>query len=174
MGPHRGRAPGRTVTYQLLRPYPTSASGRVPPQRAADKLTLLVCRWGQLAVLDQLVVVILDVVDDPQDLDEAEGGSQPPQGRLLLGVDVGHGPIRLPPWRLVAAGPEMQVDAAALELELVDLAFAVVLAAGLEREQFGISRELLQLGQQFSHRHAVRVARRAQLGMRVKLEVALP
>ena len=94
MGPHRGRAPGRTVTYQLLRPYPTSASGRVPPQRAADKLTLLVCRWGQLAVLDQLVVVILGVVDDPQDLDEAEGGSQPPQGRLLVGVgvDLGHGP----------------------------------------------------------------------------------
>jgi hypothetical protein len=44
---------------------------------------------GQLAVLDQLVVVILGVVDDPQDLDEAEGGSQPPQGRLLLGVDLG-------------------------------------------------------------------------------------
>jgi hypothetical protein len=28
------------------------------------------------------------------------------------------------------------------------------LAAGLEREQFGISRELLQFGQQFSYRHA--------------------
>ena len=139
MGPHRGRAPGRTVTYQLLRPYPTSASGRVPPQRAADKLTLLVCRWGQLAVLDQLVVVILDVVDDPQDLDEAEGGSQPPQGRLLLGVDVGHGPIRLPPWRLVAAGPEMQVDAAALELGLVDLALAIVFAAGLERQDLKVA-----------------------------------
>jgi hypothetical protein len=25
------------------------------------------------------------MVDDPQDLDEAEGGSQPPQGRLLVG-----------------------------------------------------------------------------------------
>jgi hypothetical protein len=74
---------------------------------------------GQLAVLDQLVVVILGVVDDPQDLDEAEGGSQPPQGRLLLGVDLGHGPSRLPPWRIVAAGPEMQVDPAALERELI-------------------------------------------------------
>jgi hypothetical protein len=87
---------------------------------------------GQLAVLDQLVVVILGVVDDPQDLDEAEGGSQPPQGRLLLGVDLGHGPSRLPPWRIVAAGPEMQVDPAALELELIDLALAVVLTPSLD------------------------------------------
>jgi hypothetical protein len=30
------------------------------------------------------------VVDDPQDLNEAEGGSQPAQGRLLVGVDLGH------------------------------------------------------------------------------------
>jgi hypothetical protein len=48
----------------------------------------------------------------------------------------------------------VQVDRAALELELVDLALTVIMAAGLEREQFGISRELLQLGQQFSYRHA--------------------
>jgi hypothetical protein len=27
------------------------------------------------------------VVDDRQDLDEAEGGSQPPQSRRLVGVD---------------------------------------------------------------------------------------
>jgi hypothetical protein len=40
----------------------------------------------------------------------------------------------------------VQVDPAALELELVDLALAVMLAAGLERDQFGISRQLLQLG----------------------------
>jgi hypothetical protein len=31
-------------------------------------------------------------------------------------------------------GPQVQVDPAALELELVDLAFAVVVAPGLERE----------------------------------------
>jgi hypothetical protein len=31
------------------------------------------------------------VVDDPQDLDEAEGGSQPPQGRHLVWVELGHG-----------------------------------------------------------------------------------
>jgi hypothetical protein len=37
---------------------------------------------------------------------------------------------RLPPWRLVPAGPQVQVHPAALELELVDLALAVVLTAG--------------------------------------------
>jgi len=51
-----------------------------------------------------------------------------------FGVDLGHGTGRLPPRWLVAAGPEVQVNPAALELELVDLAFAVVLAPGLERE----------------------------------------
>jgi hypothetical protein len=35
-----------------------------------------VCRWGQLAVLDQLVVVSLGVVDDPQDPDEAKGAGR--------------------------------------------------------------------------------------------------
>ena len=63
---------------------------------------------------------------------EAEGGSQPPQGRLLVGVDLGHGLGWLRPRRLVPAGPEVKVDPVALEFELVDLAFAVVLAAGLE------------------------------------------
>jgi hypothetical protein len=38
------------------------------------------------------VLVLVVVVEDPQDLDEAEGGAQPPQGRLLVGVDLGHGP----------------------------------------------------------------------------------
>jgi hypothetical protein len=101
------------------------------------------------------------VVDDRQDLDEAEGGPQASQGRRLVGVELGHGPSRLPPRWLVASGPQVQVDPTALKLELVDLALAVILAAGLEREQFGISRELLQLGQQFSYRHALRVAWRA-------------
>jgi hypothetical protein len=62
----------------------------------------------------------------------AEGGSEPPQGRLLVGVDLGHGSGRLPPWRIVAAGPQVQVDPAALEFKLVDLALAVVLATRLE------------------------------------------
>jgi hypothetical protein len=38
----------------------------------------------------------------------------------------------------------VQVDPAALELELVDLALAVVLAPGLEREQLGVAREHLK------------------------------
>jgi hypothetical protein len=103
-----------------------------------------------------MVVLVLVglVVDDLQDLDEAKGGSQPPQGRRLVGIDLGHRPSRLPPRWLVSSGPEVQVDPAALELELVDLALAVILAAGLEREQFGISRELLQFGQQLPYRHA--------------------
>jgi hypothetical protein len=60
----------------------------------------------------------------------------------------------------------VQVD---LELELVDLAIAVVLAAGLEREQFGISRELLQLSQQFSYRRALSVARAARTEMQLEI-----
>jgi hypothetical protein len=61
------------------------------------------------------------VVDDPQDLNEAKGGSQPPQGRLLVGVDLGHGPDRLPPRWLLAAGPQVQEALAVLELELVPI-----------------------------------------------------
>jgi hypothetical protein len=37
----------------------------------------------------------------------------------------------------------VEIDPAALELEVVDLTLAVVLAAGLERDQFAISRQLL-------------------------------
>jgi hypothetical protein len=82
-----------------------------------------VCRWCLLALVEGLavaLVLVVVVVDDPQDLDEAEGGPQPTQGRLLVGVELGHGPSWLAPWRLVAAGPQVQVDPAALELELVD------------------------------------------------------
>jgi hypothetical protein len=82
----------------------------------------LVGRWCLLALLERLDVVLvlaLVVVDDPQDLDEAEGGSQPAQGRLLVGVDLGHGTGRLPPRWLVASGPEVEVDPAALPLDLV-------------------------------------------------------
>jgi hypothetical protein len=55
-----------------------------------------------------------------EDFDEAEGGSQPPQGRLLVGVGVelGHRG-RLSPRRLVASGPQVQVDPATLEFELI-------------------------------------------------------
>jgi hypothetical protein len=51
-----------------------------------------------------------------------------------FGVDLGHGTGRLPPRGSSRRVPEVQVDLAALELGLVDLAFAVVLAPGLERE----------------------------------------
>jgi hypothetical protein len=91
-------------------------------------------------------------------------GAGPPPGRDRARPQA----CRLAPRWLVASGPQVQVDPAALELKLIDLALTVILAAGLEREQFGISRKLLQLGQQFSHRHALRVARRAQLGMQAK------
>jgi hypothetical protein len=60
---------------------------------------------------------------------------------------------RLPLRWLVASGPEVQVDAAALELELVDLALAVVVAAGLEGEDLQVAREVLEFGQQFSYGH---------------------
>ena len=105
-----------------------------------------------LAFFKKLVAVLvlflaLVMVDDPQDLDEAEGGSQPPQGRLLVGVDLSHGRSRLVPGWLVAAGPQVQIHPAALELELVDLALAVVLATGLEGEDLQVAGEVLELGQ---------------------------
>jgi hypothetical protein len=99
------------------------------------------------------------VLDDLQDHDEAEGGSEPAQGRVLVGVDLGHGPNRLA-W-LVAAGPKVQVDPAALELELVDLALAVLFAAGLEGQHLQVAGEALELGQQVSYRHPLNVARQA-------------
>jgi hypothetical protein len=85
------------------------------------------------------------VVDDRQDLDEAEGGSRRRRAAAWSGSSSAMA-SRLPPRWFVSSGPQVQVYPAALELELVDLALAVVLAAGLEREQFGTSRELLQLG----------------------------
>jgi hypothetical protein len=80
------------------------------------------------------------VVDDLQDLDEAEGGPKPPQGRLLSGSSSAMAEP-LPLWWLVASSSQIQVQPAALELELVDLALAVVIAPSLERQQFGVPRE---------------------------------
>jgi hypothetical protein len=59
-------------------------------------------------------------------------------------------------------GPGVQVDAAALELDLVDLAFAILFAAGFEGEQFRVARKPLQGGQQVLDRHALSVAARAR------------
>ncbi len=111
---------------------------------------------------------VILIIDDPKDLDEAEGGSQPPQGRLLVRVDLSHGPGRLAPRWLVASGAQVEVDPAALELELVDLALAVVFAAGLERQDLQVAGEVLELGQQVSYSHPTqRSAPSAMSGLRV-------
>jgi hypothetical protein len=52
----------------------------------------------------------------------------------------------VPGW-LVAAGPQVQIHPAALELELVDLALAVVLATGLEGQDLQVAGEVLELDQ---------------------------
>jgi hypothetical protein len=88
-------------------------------------------RRGAAPVALVLAVIVLE---DPEDLDAAKGSPQPAQGRLLVGSSSAMGVGRLPPWRLVTAAPQVQVDPAALALELVDLALAVVLAAGFEGE----------------------------------------
>jgi hypothetical protein len=41
----------------------------------------------------------------------------------------------------------VQVDPAALELELVDLALAIVLAGGLEGQDLQVAGEVLELGE---------------------------
>jgi len=47
----------------------------------------------------------------------------------------------------------VQVDPAALELELVDLALAVLLTAGLEGEDLQVAGQVLQLSQLSSYGH---------------------
>jgi hypothetical protein len=69
-----------------------------------------------------------------------------------------HATDRLPLRRLVASGAEMQIDPATLQLELVDLLLAVVLAGGLESEDLEVAGEALQLGQQLSHCHSPSVS----------------
>jgi hypothetical protein len=59
---------------------------------------------------------------------------------------------------LVASGSEVQVEPAALELKLVDLPLAVLLAPGLECQHLEVAGEALQLGQQFPYRHLPSVA----------------
>jgi hypothetical protein len=64
------------------------------------------------------------VVDDPQDLDEAEGGSQATQGRVLVRSTSAMARARYRRGGL--SGSQVQVDAAALELELVVILGRVV------------------------------------------------
>jgi hypothetical protein len=48
----------------------------------------------------------------------------------------------------------MQVNAAALKLNLVKLALAVLLAPGLEGQDLHVPGKVLQLGEQLSYSHA--------------------
>jgi len=54
----------------------------------------------------------------------------------------------------------MQVHPAALPLNLVDLAPALLLAARLHRQDLSIARKVLQRDQHLSHRHTPRVVAR--------------
>jgi hypothetical protein len=62
---------------------------------------------------------------------------------------------------VVPAGVRVHVDPAALPLDLVDLAFAVVLAAGLEGQQLRVARKRLECCQLVPYSHALSVAIRA-------------
>ena len=55
----------------------------------------------------------------------------------------------------------MQTDPVALELDVIQLCLAVLLAPGLHGQHLGISREPLQRGQHVSYGHPPRVANRA-------------
>ena len=56
----------------------------------------------------------------------------------------------------------MQVHPAALDLDLIDLALAVVLAPSLERQQLRVPREHLEGCQYVSYGHASSVATAAR------------
>ena len=45
------------------------------------------------------------MADDLDDLDGAEGSPQPPQGRELVIVDLGHVTIMPPPWPMIGPPP---------------------------------------------------------------------
>ena len=57
---------------------------------------------------------------------------------------------------VVSPDAEMQLDPAALPLDLVDLALAVLLAARLERQHLRVLREVLQPSQHLSNGHSQR------------------
>jgi hypothetical protein len=62
--------------------------------------------------------------------------------RSIDGLDLLLGPsTAFAAWRGSSPDPEMQAHPATLQLHLVDLALAIVLAAGLRSQQFGVSRE---------------------------------
>jgi hypothetical protein len=71
---------------------------------------------------------------------------------------MGQSAHRLVSRRVIPAGAEVQVDSAALPLDIVDLAFAIVLAPRLKGEQRGVPRERLKGRQHVPYRHAPSVA----------------
>jgi hypothetical protein len=73
----------------------------------------------ELGVDDFIVVLVGLVVDDLQDLNEAEGGPQPSQDVSWSGSSLAMGAGRLSPRWLVASGPEVQVHPAALPLQFI-------------------------------------------------------
>jgi hypothetical protein len=91
------------------------------------------------------------------------GAEQPPLlGRGLRGPPAPTGrqrqPGHLTSRQVVPAGAKVQVYPAALPLHLIDLALAVVVAAGLEREQLGVARKRLECCQHVPYSHALSVA----------------
>jgi hypothetical protein len=85
---------------------------------------------------------IEQVTDQVVDLGDRPGRARP--GRKLLtlvhvmGPGRGRRHGRLASRRVVAAGAEVQVRPAALRLHLIDFAFAILRAAGLERQQLRV------------------------------------
>ena len=73
----------------------------------------------ELGVDDFIVVLVGLVVDDLQDLNEAEGGPQPSQDDSWSGSSLAMGAGRLSPRWFVASGPEVQVHPAALPLQFI-------------------------------------------------------
>jgi hypothetical protein len=89
-----------------------------------------------------------------------------PAGRLALdpvlasslgkpGPPAGPSCLTLP---VVSRDTEVQVDVAALPLDLVDLALAVVLTASLERQHLRVPRKLLQRAQHLLNGHSAKLA----------------
>jgi hypothetical protein len=83
------------------------------------------------------------------------------RGRLLAkrGFCVAKG-SRLDSPRVVPTDAEVQIHPAALPFDLVDLALAVVLTTGLERQQLSVPRERLERGQHVSYSPPLCVAQR--------------
>jgi len=76
----------------LARCLDVAADLAVSPVRRGMRPPTLPAGQGPVLVLDGCIVALILVglvVDDREDLDEAEGGSQPPQGRRLVGIDLG-------------------------------------------------------------------------------------